>query len=90
MITVRPSLFSDCYFKAKLVKYKTESLEGGSLVEQLSAQARQDTALIREQADRIDELQQQLQTNKVRYSTVWGNSTVSFHGRLVLILSCFM
>ena len=69
-------------FKAKLVKYKTESLEGGSLVEQLSAQARQDTALIREQADRIDELQQQLQTNKVRYSTVWGNSTVtvSFHG----------
>ena len=36
-------------------------------MEQLSAQARQDTALIREQADRIDELQQQLQTDKVRY-----------------------
>ena len=53
-------------FKAKLVKYKTESLEGGSLVEQLSAQARQDTALIREQADRIDELQQQLNSQKVR------------------------
>lgn len=47
------------------MKYKTESLEGGSLIEQLSAQARQDTALIREQADRIDELQQQLQTEKV-------------------------
>ena len=61
-------------------------------MEQLSAQARQDTALIREQADRIDELQQQLQTDKVRYCTVRGNSTVtvSFHGRLVLILSCFM
>ena len=59
-------------FKAKLVKYKTESLEGASLVEQLSAQARQDTALIREQADRIDELQQQLQTDKVRYCLLYG------------------
>ena len=52
------------------MKYKNESLEGGSLIEQLSAQARQDTALIREQADRIDELQQQLQTEKVSLVTV--------------------
>ena len=51
--------------QAKLVKYRTDSLEGGTLVEQLSAQTRQDTALIREQADKIDELQQQLHTQKV-------------------------
>ena len=52
------------------MKYKNESLEGGSLIEQLSTKARQDTALIREQADRIDELQQQLQTEKVSLVTV--------------------
>ena len=55
-----------CCVQAKLVKYRTDSLEGGTLIEQLSAQARQDTALIREQADKIDELQQQLNTQKVR------------------------
>ena len=58
------------YVQAKLVKYRTDSLEGGTLIEQLSAQTRQDTALIREQADKIDELQQQLNTQKVRLLTV--------------------
>ena len=62
-----PSLVSDgCCVQAKLVKYRTDSLEGGTLIEQLSAQTRQDTALIREQAAKIDELQQQLNTQKVR------------------------
>ena len=61
-----PNLVSDWwYVQAKLVKYRTDSLEGGTLIEQLSAQTRQDTALIREQADKIDELQQQLNTQKV-------------------------
>ena len=63
----RPDLMSDCWcVQAKLVKFRTDSLEGGTLIEQLSAQARQDTALIREQADKIDELQQQLHSEKVR------------------------
>ena len=62
-----PHLMSDCWcVQAKLVKFRTDSLEGGTLIEQLSAQARQDTALIREQADKIDELQQQLHSQKVR------------------------
>ena len=66
------------------MKFRTDSLEGGTLIEQLSAQARQDTALIREQADKIDELQQQLHTQKVR------RMYCGFHFCLVLILSCIM
>ena len=64
--------------QAKLVKYRTDSLEGGTLVEQLSAQTRQDTALIREQADKIDQLQQELQTQKVRLVTVVTVSLSAF------------
>ena len=53
------------FFKAKLVKYKTEAAEGGSLVEELSAQSRLDQETIREQRGAIEELRQTAQTDKV-------------------------
>ena len=51
--------------QAKLVKYKSEAVEGGTLVEQLSTQARADHHTIREQKDEIEYLKQQQQTDKV-------------------------
>ena len=54
-----------CSFQAKLVKYKTEAAEGGSLVEELSAQSRLDQETIRGQRDTIEELRQTAQTDKV-------------------------
>ena len=51
--------------QAKLVKYKSEAVEGGTLVEQLSTQARADHHTIREQKDEIECLKQQQQTDKV-------------------------
>ena len=57
-------------------------------MEQLSAQARQDTALIREQADRIDELQQQLQTDKVRYCLLYWATPLSLLA-LAFMADCY-
>ena len=38
-----------CLIQAKLVRYRTEAAEGGSLVEELSAQSRLDQETIRGQ-----------------------------------------
>ena len=56
---------SHCCVQAKLVKYKSEAVEGGSLVEQLSAQATSHQHAIREYKDEIEWLKQEMQTQKV-------------------------
>ena len=53
------------FIQAKLVKYKTEAAEGGSLVEELSDQSRLDQETIRGLRDNIEELRQTAQTDKV-------------------------
>ena len=54
-----------CLIQAKLVRYRTEAAEGGSLVEELSAQSRLDQETIRGQRSTIEELRQTAQTDKV-------------------------
>ena len=47
------------------MRYRTEAAEGGSLVEELSAQSRLDQETIRGQRSTIEELRQTAQTDKV-------------------------
>ena len=53
------------HLQAKLVKYRDEALEGGELVEQLTAQARSDHQTIKDLQGKLEEGQQQLTTIKV-------------------------
>jgi hypothetical protein len=55
------------HLQAKLVKYRDEALEGGELVEQLTAQAKSDQKTIRELQGKLEEEQQQFQTMKVSF-----------------------
>ena len=58
-------LHSLSHLQAKLVKYRDEALEGGELVEQLTAQARSDHQTIKDLQGKLEEGQQQLTTIKV-------------------------
>ena len=66
-LTAIPSMqfYSFIYLQAKLVKYRDEAVEGGDLVEQLTAQAKADHQNIRHLQGEVEEHQQQFQTQQV-------------------------
>jgi len=55
--------------QAKLVKYRDEAVEGGDLVEQLTAQAKADHQNIRHLQGEVEEHQQQFQTQQVLHAS---------------------
>ena len=54
-------------FQAKLVKYKAEAVDSGEQVEQLTTQARIDQETIRNLQSKVEDQNQQLQTQKVSF-----------------------
>ena len=54
-------------FQAKLVKYKADAVDSGKLVEQLTTQARIDQETIRNLQSKVEDQNQQLQTQKVSF-----------------------